>query len=434
MQLLYSNPLPSPEFVSLSLLMQPDPDEPTGGGFGEPLLLASPLSTISHGDAIATLKELHKYLTALLTLDEVHENPDATIYDRIVADLFSDDENLLDNNKMQVFRPLQAHGLGMHYRLLRDDKTKGDFASLILASSRATGSTASETDHRKIEKKTLGVLLCVGMSGIPYAHCSSSLQYGLATRMNDCVGILSKRIGSVDVGAARTILSTLLATEDEVRKTAVVAASANVTAIPTLEATGHGIKKPSALKSLLNKGSGEAYIHVALSDLSNDNARNLIERLNVLSVADSDSLLRPYETSGQQRKANLDLTGNKSRFRKRKADTTTNADLDNFDYKGPVRERKPNRVKQRSPLRASAPGAFPFSPQSSTRSESAKSVASAKSHGLRQHKADAQPSRRNRAVPTLSAPRADVSSSRRSSNARGVRQNETFRLQFDVRA
>jgi hypothetical protein len=87
MQLLHSNPLPSPEFVSLSLLMQPDPEEPTGGGFGEPLLLASPVSTIPHVEAIATLKELHKYLTALLTLDVVHSNPEASIYDRIVADL-----------------------------------------------------------------------------------------------------------------------------------------------------------------------------------------------------------------------------------------------------------------------------------------------------------------------------------------------------------
>jgi hypothetical protein len=429
MQLLYTNPLPSPEFVSLSLVLQPDPEDPNGGGMGEPLMLASPRSTISYSVAAEALKELHKYLTSLSGL-RLLEGKEVSIYDQIVAELMQDDDNIVmneNNNKLQVFRPLTAHGMGLHYRLLREDKVKTDFAALVLASSRATkGSSTAEAESRRIEKPLLGVLVCVGLSGIPYAHCSSSLQYGLSQRVNDCVGVLSKRIGTVDIAAAKTMLSTLLATEDEVRKTNEVADAAITTAIPESgEDTGLGnlAKKSSTFKSLvkMSKGGsgGTDIIHVGLGSTSNDLSRILIERLNVLSVAESDSLLRPYETSGQQRKANLDLTGTKSRFRKRKTDSSTNADLENFDYRGPLRDRRTSSRfllrQQQSPLVSSAPGALQsFTQQSaSSLTSSATSRSASSKSQIRQHKSDTQTSRRNRAVPTLSAPRGDVSSSRR---------------------
>jgi hypothetical protein len=436
MQLLYTNPLPSPEFVSLSLVLQPDPNDPNGGGMGEPLLLASPLTTISHGVATAALKELHKYLSALSGL-LLLEGKEVSIHDQIVAELMQDDDGLVVNdnsssntNKLQVFRPRTAHGMGLHYCLLKEEKAKTDFASLVLAASRSStkGSVGdSENESRKIEKSLLGVLVCVGLSGIPYAHSSSSLQYSLSQRVNDCVGVLSKRIAVVDVASAKTILSTLLATEDEVRKTNDVAESAISTSIPESgeNLLGTSKKASSAFKSLvmMNKGgSGGTNIHVAVRSTSNDLSRILIERLNVLSVAEGDSLLRPYETSGQQRKANLDLTGTKSRFRKRKTDSTTNADLDNFDYRGPARERNlHNRFllrQQQSSLASSAPGALQsFAPRSAlTLGASSTSRTVVSKSQIRQHKSDVQGARRI-AVPTLSAPKGDVSSSRRSSSS-----------------
>jgi len=424
-------------------------------------MLASPLSTISYHHATEGVKELHKYLTSLHSC-LTPKKGDISVHDQIVAHLMQDDDQLLD--RMQVFRPMTAHGIGLHYRLLREDRAKTHFSSLVLSASRATTGTATaETENRKGEKNILGVLISVGISGLPYAHCSSSLQYGLAQRMNDCVSILSDRIMAtnplVDVAAAKTILSTLLATEDEVRKTNEVADSAHFTAIPESGEDG-GLavqkKKQSALKSfkrmsvsvpfgnfptlgLLSKSTGETNMHVGLDPTSNDLARVLIERLNVLSVAENDTLLRPYETSGQQRKANLDLTGNKSRFRKRKTDAASNADLDNFDYKGPVRPRRPDRLRHPQQHQQHAFDASPVAPAAAALQTIAitppASAASPNPRGgpaskTRHHEAKGGRGK-TRAVPTLSAPRGDISSSRRTSivSLRSVSSYSTHRYQ-----
>lgn len=470
-------------------------------------MLASPLSTVSYDDATAALKELHKYLSCLSTLhNNTHSKSESSAHDQFVAELMRDDYKSLDSSdKLQVFRPLTAHGIGLHYKLLRHNSDAGtggssrgtaastkDLASLVLAASRANSTTTAATASvaaaantpdadngpRTIEKQFLGVLICVGMSGLPYGHCSSSLQYGLSQRVNDCIGLLSsKRMGCADVTAAKTILSTLLVTEDEGRKTNEVADAAYTTAIPEsgedtgLKSGGHAHKKGSAFTigsgkrlristkigknmnfaaGLLNRTgvSGETNLHVGESSTSNELARALLDRLTVLSVAENDSFLQPYKTSGQQRKANLDLTGNKSRFRKRKTDVNTNADLDAFDYKGPAlnssssnnQNRRPRWRQGHFPSSSSAPanvssntfnnnggGGLVLSTTPSIQSTAStattasgtnKSVASTSTAKVfRQHKSDAHTSsRRNRAVPTLSAPRGDgATSSRRGS-------------------
>ena len=338
----------------------------------------------------------------------------------------------------------------------------------------------------KIEKQFLGVLLCVGMSGAPYAHCSSSLQYTLSQRVHDCIGLLasqrknSSNNGSFsqDVSAVKTLLSTLLVTEEEVRKTNQVADVAHSTAIPESGDNQIGLlsgsersnshKKGSAFSNIKGKGkrlhvskivskninfaagllkgsgiSGDTTdLHVGESATSNEIARALMERLTVLSVAEDNSFLRPYVTSGQQRKANLDLTGNKSRFRKRKTDSSTNADLDAFDYRGPVRNSSSSSHQQQrlqflqqhglglpqrnqhhhspspTPSFSKAQGSL----SSSTASNLSASTASTR-NAFRKHEKDGQTSnRRNRAVPTLSAPQRDATSSRRpSASTRTVR-------------
>jgi len=256
--------------------------------------------------------------------------------------MMDDAKLVLQGDKLQVFRPMSAHGMGLHYRLLthnrENDGFLADLASLILASSRSgstpTAKAAVDADDgpRKMEKQFLGVVICVGMSGLPYAHCSSSLQYQLSQRVHDCLCLLSsKRMGCSGVIAAKTVLATLLATEEEGRKTNEVADAARITAIPesgednwlgtVKKRKGKRLKFSkninfAAAAGLLTRSStGETNLHVEESATSNEVARALMERLTVLSVAENDSTLRPYETSGQQRKANLDLMGNKSRFR-----------------------------------------------------------------------------------------------------------------------
>ena len=502
MQLLYSNPLPGPEFVSLSLVLQPDAENPNGSGMGEPLLLASPLSTVSHHEATAALKELHKYVSSLSMLLNYNystynkqQPKEVSTHDQMVAELMHDDFKLLLNNnnnnsqnKLQVFRPMAAHGMGLHYRLIRDDDSlqlQNDLAALVLASSRSGDAAAADNNDnaspRKIEKQFLGVLLCVGMSGVAYAHCSSSLQYTLSQRVHDCIGILaSKRKSSggsfaQDASAARALLSTLLVTEEEARKTNQVADVAHSTAIPESGENHIGLlsgsersnshKKGSAFSNIKGKGkrlhvskivskninfaagllkgggmSGDTTnLHVGESSTSNEIARALMERLTVLSVAEDNSFLRQYETSGQQRKANLDLTGNKSRFRKRKTDSNTNADLDAFDYRGPTRNSSSSSHQEQqlrlrrqhglglpqrnqhhnhhsaSPTPPPSSRAHHGSISSSTASITSASTASSR-NTFRKHEKDAQTSsRRNRAVPTLSAPQRDATSSRRPS-------------------
>jgi len=378
-----------------------------------------------------------------------------------------DDAKLvLQGDKLQVFRPMSAHGMGLHYRLLthnrENDGFLADLASLILASSRSgstpTAKAAVDADDgpRKMEKQFLGVVICVGMSGLPYAHCSSSLQYQLSQRVHDCLCLLSsKRMGCSGVIAAKTVLATLLATEEEGRKTNEVADAARITAIPesgednwlgtVKKRKGKRLKFSkninfAAAAGLLTRSStGETNLHVEESATSNEVARALMERLTVLSVAENDSTLRPYETSGQQRKANLDLMGNKSRFRKRKTDANTNADLDAFDYRGPTRQsnnstadsdRRPRWQQGYSALLSStssnanadgwnsptpsvqsvSTGAATASVNNSNRSSSSKTFS--------RHRPDKNSSsRRSKAVPILNAPRGDmVSSTRRGSN------------------
>lgn len=406
----------------MSLVLKPEQEDQNSGSMGEPLVLASPLSTISFGSATAALKELHKYLSSLSAA--MTPSNEASAHDQMVAELLQEDDKLLD--KMQVFRPLVAHGIALHYRLIRDEQIVPGFASLVLASSR-TGIVQGEPENnREIESELTGVLICVGLSGLPLAHCSSSLQYSLAQRVDDCVGVLSQRLGTVDVAAAKTLLSTLLVSEDEMRKTNEVAASAHITAIPesgedaggnlhkTRSPMGSVLKSTKRLSVTVASGltmgrfnrstmTGEANIHIGESATSNDLARFMIERMNVLSVAETDSALRPYETSGQQRRANLDLTGNKSRFRKRNSVTNIYADLDSFDYQGPTKDRRHQQTQPGNVLTPNQNWTPPSHPNQ---------PASASTMSLKQQKLDPG---RNRTVPKLNAPMTDMSSSRRSS-------------------
>jgi hypothetical protein len=111
-----------------------------------------------------------------------------------------------------------------------------------------------------------------------------------------------------------------------------------------------GIKKPKP-KSI--KGSEtEAGVSLSLAEGSAEAARVMTQRLTVMSAVETDAFLRRYNASGQERKANLDLTGGKkSKFRRRKTDAR-DADFDNFDYKGPVKTAVVPQAAQAMPALA----------------------------------------------------------------------------------
>ena len=81
-----------------------------------------------------------------------------------------------------------------------------------------------------------------------------------------------------------------------------------------------------------------------------ETTRLVTERIKVLSVAESKTLLQTYSRAAVERKANLDLTGgsNKGRFRRNRS-TTRDPDFDNFDYKGPSRGNAATNVAATCP-------------------------------------------------------------------------------------
>lgn len=438
MHLLHSNPLPNPEFVSLSIIVKPTSTDLDVNTIGEPLLLAAPNSTISYANATASLKELHKYLQSLLSSFASSNTKSTSQYERMISELMQEDEQqqLQEEDMIQVFRPLRAHGIGLHYKMIRDNKSIQQYSALILAASKAAA--GADTTVRKIESELAGIVLTVGLSGLPMAYCSSSLQYTLSQRVSDCLEILN-RIGPTDVMPAKTLLSTLLLTEDEARKTNEVADFGRVTAIPESgddQSAGLGsllsakkslsvinTTKRIATLGLLKSGdtAEAASIHIGLSSSSADLSRSVMQQMTVMSLAENDSNLRTYETSGQQRRANLDLAANKSRFgkgRKRKPDAAIIADLEHFDYKGPVKNT-PTLVQRQSTLQSMSMDSSSTSASAAGRSNQGGSSSAALKPPSKAGARQTSSSRRNRgSVPALNAPRSDgMSSKRRGSNS-----------------
>jgi hypothetical protein len=347
MQLLHASPIAGPEFISLSILLKPKSAEQTTIGMGEPMMLVSPVTTVSSSESIEALKQLHSHLTVLLKASS--EKPGKQ--ERLTHEFFKEDEKQLD--EMQIFRPSSAHGVGLHYRLIRGDDTLiAKLSAHILGSNKSSTSSTGIASPSEVS----GVVFCVGMSGLPFAHSSSPLQYSLAQRMNYCTSFLQKA-GAKDIAGVKVLLSTFLLSDDDSRVTNEMADVANLFFMSVPEEAGSkgvmspmGIKKP---KSKSIKGSEtEAGVSLSLAEGSAEAARVMTQRLTVMSAVETDAFLRRYNASGQERKANLDLTGGKkSKFRRRKTDAR-DADFDNFDYKGPVKTAVVPQAPQAMPALA----------------------------------------------------------------------------------
>lgn len=348
MHLLRSNPIPSPEFASLSILLNPNEKDKGPFRFDDNLLLASPLSTVSYDSSIDSIKELHKYLTSCCRSSSSRQKAEEDVeHEHEHVDFINSllQEDVRFQNQMQIFRPQSCHGIGLHYHLIRETSVIMQIASLIISSAKPIGGKSTKPLNSKyIETEVDAIVLCVGFSGNPMSHSSSSLQYGLFQRFNDCLGVLSrigKNYGEAS-NAVNMLLSTLLITEDEHRKSNEMANAAVLTSVP--EGATQEIAGAWAALSLFKsvgssqKSSAESNSHglaqVSFGSSSADIARAMVERLRVLSVSENDTFLKRYQSSGQARKANLDLTGNKSRFRRKQDDVP---DLDSFDYQGIVK-------------------------------------------------------------------------------------------------
>lgn len=383
MQILHASPLSVPQFTSLSFLIKPSSSGPGSNdlstssiGMGEPMILASPFATTSSHNSLAALKELHSHLTLIQKASSSSVNINKIpASERLAAELFREDnssmQQQLDSN-LNTFRPLSANGISLHYRLLRgDEKLLQSLSSHIFASTK--GPKASAGNSNAVPAGLVGVVFCVGVSGVP-SHASSrssGLQYSLPQRMNDCLVLLSN---IPDPSSAKVVLSTFLLADDELRKTQEMVQAPNVVVFPDsddaekgkgllspmgmitpmagmispmAEGFGKGAKRRS--KHMMGGGGGDlngdadnpamaGMVGVTLSLRQNSAvaALEMTEKLTVLSVAESDTFLRKYARMGQERKANLDLTGGgKSRFSRRRKGEVRDADLDNFDYKGP---------------------------------------------------------------------------------------------------
>lgn len=322
MQLLGASAVSRPEFISLSILVKPDQNDVSAAPMGEPMLVASPLATLSNNSVISALKELHTHLTCVVKATSSLSN--VAKEDRVAIELLQSDAKLLST--VQVFRPLAANGVGLHYKLIQDD---GPLLSTVASLVATSG---------KFEKSNVqGVLICVGFSGLAISHPSPSIQYTIAQRINDCLAIIVK-IGASDIAAVKNLLNSFLALDDNIKGSNENLEAQHSLILPEVQDI-KGVMSPirKNRKTIAGNQSGTDVILQMEPSSTAAHARSMIDRLNILSVAESDTFLKKFESSGQERKANLDLTGGaKSRFRKRK--DATAADFDNFDYKGPARE------------------------------------------------------------------------------------------------
>jgi hypothetical protein len=151
MQLLHSRAAPGPEFASISLLLKGDIfGDKISCRMGEPLLLPSPISTVSHTTCVVAVKELHHYINSIFKVTRSSKETQ-TSTSKMSAALLQEDEKLL--NDVQVFRPLKGQGMGLHYRLIRDRSTMSTFIPLVFNASKATASC-----NKVVENDVTGVV------------------------------------------------------------------------------------------------------------------------------------------------------------------------------------------------------------------------------------------------------------------------------------
>jgi hypothetical protein len=413
MHLAYSQAVPVPEFASLSILHKSDI---SGGSLtcniGEPLILPSPLSSLSISSYTESLTELHLYINSILKASSVNNNNSNTSVRMFLRDdeglLINSSSNSKDNNtpvshSIQLFRPQAGHGIALHYRLIRDRKTITNLFRIMRLASKILTTSKNPAG---LEKNINAVLLCVGMTGIPSVFGTSPVVHSIHRRMEDCIDILSKKSSNTDTdstSAATLLLTTLLLTEDEDRVTNTMENTSTRLILHQEDEGGGG----AGLLGGTKKRSIEIF-NLSTEDEENpllvnsaDHARVIVERLAVLSICESETLFRKFESRNRE----AERGSGKKRLRK----TTKDADLDGFDYRGEPRITR-NVVSSTASLSGSTATTVP----SSDASVSMRSTTSTGSNlALKGPRKDTSSRVASRGVPLL-RPNKDDARSRRS--------------------
>ena len=423
MQLLHSRAVPGPEFVGISLLLKGEVDR-VSYRIGDPFLLPGPLSTVSHTTCVESVKELHQYLSCMATAAKGGKESSSS---RLAATFFQEDEQKLTNNgnqNNQVYRPSKGHGIGLHYRIIRDRSIMSPLIRLVLNAYKMAGKPS-----KKFENDIFGVVVCVGIAGLPCSYVTSTLFYSITQRMDDSIEILTNN--KLDnLAATRALLGTLLLTDDGDRLTNSMAEAASRT-IVSQEELEFGSKDKGGKSRVLSKKKSQESISaggdVESGINSADQARLMVERLAVLSVAESDTIFRKYE-------AKKEKTGEKS-SKSRRRKTTRDADLDGFDFKGEKRRSTRKELGGGIGQKAAGSSSVRISDTSSV-----KSGGSSRSTLLRQPKNDTTSrsygKQRTTSVPALlasskdSGTRRSVDSRRASSAAHGIGRSVGSRRQL----
>lgn len=343
MQLLHSSTIAVPQFVGVSVLLNPSALSGPMGRSVSPFVTASPYATVTQDSAIDAINELNSYLFSLVEDPAV---PTKTS-DPFELELLKEDSKLSEDHG--TFHAYTASGMALHYRVSRDRSVVDKVLRLVLPQS---GS--------EVGSKIAGVILCVGVSGLPGAYMTSNIEYSLKQRLSDCVGFLAK-LSASDPVSAKSVLADYLLSEVDDRVTNEMYEAGSLVklqaAVMVEEEKSKGLlggkkgqhsKAKKGSKGMEDGDDDMAHMNRVLSvrveQVSSDAARSMVERMNILSVVETDSILRKYEQTAQERKANLDLVGAKKPMLRRKRGELRDPDLDSFDYKGPVRDAV--RVKQ----------------------------------------------------------------------------------------
>ena len=309
MQLLYSRALPAPEFVSLSLQLNGDMSDEAVHQIRDPLLLPSPVSTISRVTAIEAVWELHRYLICRQKAARSNVGEDT-----FANALLKEDENQIAET--QVFRPANGQGMGLHYKVIRDRTVISPLVQLCFRF--ATKSPDVNVNIKGIEKEVAGVIFCVAVTGLPSIFSVSPVHYSLSQRMDDCINIVSKT-GAGDSSSCATLLASLLLADTESRLTNSMASGQEYHLFGEMDDGRGGLLNTKKKSTAINH---DIEFENPLAMNSADHARLMIERMAVLSVAETETIFSKYEGKSNEKSI-------KARRRKAGRD----ADLDGFDFR-----------------------------------------------------------------------------------------------------
>lgn len=406
MQLLHCSPIPTAEFASLSLLLKNEKQ-------GSILTVAGPLATLPLSTVSCCIHKLQEYVNSISksSSSNATNSPSNTETTTIDAQFQSDDASLVDNDAVNVFRSSHSHGVALHYTIIKEKGLVQKCASILLQDGKGGALKVSV-------EPVSGILLAVGISGLSYAHSSSTLVATMSTRMRDFKTILHGLESFADLAECQSsimaTMETLLVVDDEERKTNAMVDLEAVTLMSDLDDAPPPIEKLKspigAVRKSAKKGrrsmsslKGDSMMGGGASDLklvvtatsSADLARITAENVAILSVSEKESQLRKYEATGLQRRSSMaSALGKTKAVRARRRKAGNEADLEGFDCPS----ISPSK-QQQSPLPALRPPGV----------DTASQINSSPNANHRPPRLSPKKS----ALPTLLAPRNDVANHRR---------------------